>query len=71
MTKVIVDLEIKYKRETGGTLTAMEVAALKTLLERLIETMNIDEITTDASTSVMAMVKKLKGKPVSFHHISL
>lgn len=61
MTKVIVDLKVKDKRETGGNSTVMEVAALKTLLEHLIETMNIVEITTDASTSVMAMVKKLKG----------
>ena len=70
MTKVIVDLEVKDKRETGGNSTAMAVAALKTLLERLIETMNVAEITTDAP-SVMAMVKKLKGKPFSLHCISL
>ena len=49
----------------------MEVAALKTLLERLIEIMEIGEITTDASTSVMAMMKKLKGRPFSLHFISL
>ena len=67
MTKVVVDLEVKDKRETGGTSTTMEVAALKVLLERLIETMQIGEITTDASTSVMAMVKKLKG--MSFYYI--
>ena len=62
VTKVIVDLEIKDKRETGGRSTVMEVAALKCLLERLIETPSIGELTTDASTSVIAMVKKLKGK---------
>lgn len=39
----------------------MEVAALKVLLERFIETMKIGEITTEAFTSVMTMVKKLKG----------
>ena len=71
MTKVIVDLEVKDKRETGGASTTMEVAALKTLLERLIESMEIGEITTDASTSVMAMVKKLKGRPFSLHFISI
>ena len=36
MTKIIVDLEVKDKRETAGTSPGMEVAALKTLLERLI-----------------------------------
>ena len=69
MTKIIVDLEVKEKKETAGTSPAMEVAALKTLLERLIETMNIGEITTDASSSVMAMVKKLKGQSFSLHCI--
>ena len=62
VTKVIVDIEVKDKRETGGSSTVMEVAALKCLLERLVETMSIGELTTDASTSVIAMVKKLKGK---------
>ena len=61
VTKVIVDLEVKDKRETGGSSTVMEVAALKTLLERLLTTMNIEELTTDASSSVIAMVRKLKG----------
>ena len=40
----------------------MEVAALKCLLERLIETMSIGELTTDASSSVIVIVKKLKGE---------
>ena len=62
VTKVIVDIEVKDKRETGGSSTVMEVAALKCLLERLIETMSIGEFTTDASSSVIAMVKKLKGE---------
>ena len=62
VTKVIVDIKVKDKRETGGTSTVMEVAALKCLSERLVETMSIGEWTTDASTSVIAMVKKLKGE---------
>ena len=33
VTKVIVDIEVKDKRETGGNSTVMEVAALKCLLE--------------------------------------
>ena len=53
MTKVVVDLQVKDKRETGGMSTIMEVAALKVLLECLIETMKIVEITKDTFTSVM------------------
>ena len=41
VTKVIVDIKVKDKRETGGTSTVMEVAALKCHLERLVETMSI------------------------------
>lgn len=59
ITKVIVDLEVKEKRETS---TVMEVAALKCLLEQLIQTISIEELTTDASSSVIGMVKKLKGE---------
>ena len=44
VTKVIVDIKVKDKRETGGTSTVMEVAALKCHLERLVETMSIGEL---------------------------
>ena len=67
VTKVIVDIEVKDKRETRGTSTVMEVAALKCLLERLVETMSIGELTTDASASVIAMVKKLKGEYLHYN----
>ena len=60
-TKTIVDVEIKDCRQTGGSSAAMEVAALKVLLERLLKKINIGELTTDASTTVISMVKKLKG----------
>ena len=60
-TKTIVDVEIKDCRQTGGSSPAMEVAALKVLLERLLKKFNIGELTTDASTTVIPMVKKLKG----------
>ena len=60
-TKTIVDVEIKDCRQTGGSSPAMEVAALKVLLERLLKKFNIGELTTDASTTVISMVKKLKG----------
>ena len=60
-TKTIVDVEIKDCRQTGGSSPAMEGAALKVLLERLLKKFNIGELTTDASTTVISMVKKLKG----------
>ena len=34
--EVIVDLEVIDKRQTGGVSTYMEVADLKTLLERIV-----------------------------------
>lgn len=53
VTKVIVNIKVKNKRETGGTSTLMEVAALKCLLERLVEAMSIGELTTDALPQVL------------------
>ena len=53
LTKVIVDVEVKDKRETGGSSPAMEVAALKVILERLVGKFKLGEFTTDASNSVI------------------
>ena len=46
LTKVIVDVEVKDKRETGGSSPAMEVAALKVILERLVGKFKLGEFTT-------------------------
>ena len=66
LTKVIVDVEVKDKRETGGSSPAMEVAALKVILERLVGKFKLGEFTTDASNSVISLIKKLKGIILNF-----
>ena len=60
--EVIVDIEVIDKRETGGVSTNMEDAGLKTLLERIVGNLVINEVVTDASTAVMALVRRMKGK---------
>ena len=58
---VIVDIEIIDKRETGGVSTNMEVTGLRKLLERIVGKLVVREIVTDASTSIIALVRKMKG----------
>ena len=60
-TGVIVDLEVVDKRETSGVSTNMEVFGLKKLLERVVGEIVLSEILTDASTAVIALVRKMKG----------
>ena len=50
------------KRETAGVSTNMEVFGLKRLSERVVGETTASEIVTDATTSVIALVRKLKGK---------
>ena len=59
---VIVDLEIIDKREVGGISTNMEVFGLRKLLERIVGKLVINEFVSDASTAVIALVRKMKGK---------
>ena len=58
---VIVDIEVIDKRETGGVSTNMEVAVLRNLLERIVGKLLLSEIVTDASTSIIALVRRMKG----------
>ena len=60
-TNVVVDFEVVDKRETGGNSTAMEKEALRRLLERLAGIFPFDELTTDASPSIIKLVRDLKG----------
>ena len=53
---VIVDIEIIDKRETGGVSTNMEMTGLRKLLERIV-----GKLGTDASTSIIALIRKMKG----------
>ena len=55
---LIVDIENADKREIGGVVSSnMEVFCLKNLLERIAGKLNISEIVTDASTTVIALVR--------------
>ena len=58
---VIVDLEVVDKREAGGTSTLMEKMGCKRLLERMMHSLNLGELVTDASRVIMKMVRELKG----------
>lgn len=59
--KLVVDLEVVDKRETGGKSATMEKLALSRLLQRLKGVLKIDHLVTDASTSIKALVRDLKG----------
>ena len=63
-TKMVVDLEVVDKRETGGKSAAMEKLALSRLLRRLKEVLKISHLVTDASTSIKALVRDMKGMMV-------
>ena len=58
---VIVDIGVIGKRGTGGVSTNMEVTGLRKLLERIVGKLVVSEIVTDASTSIIALVRKMKG----------
>ena len=60
--EVIVDIEVIDKRKTGGVSTNMEVAGLKMLLERIVGNLMVSEVVTDASTAIMALVRRMKGR---------
>ena len=62
--EVIVDIEVIDKR--SGVSTNMEVAGLKTLLERIVGNLMVSEVVTDASTAIMALVRRMKG---NYKHI--
>ena len=53
------------KRETGGNSTVMERECLKKLLMRLKDKLRIVELTTDASSTIIKMVRDLRGKLIN------
>ena len=61
-TNAIIDFEVIDKRETGGNSTTMEKEALRRLLENLVTVFPFDELTTDASPTVINLVRDLKGE---------
>ena len=58
---VIIDVEIIDKREAGGTSCLMEKMGCKRLLERMMNSLKLGELVTDASSVIMKMVRELKG----------
>jgi len=63
-TKMVVDIEVIDKRETGGKSAAMEKLAMSRLL-------TISHVVTDASTSIKALVREMKGTCISFFSITV
>ena len=61
-TNAIIDFEVIDKRETGGNSTTTEKEALRRLLENLVTVFPFDELTTDASPTVIKLVRDLKGE---------
>eukprot|EP00795_Rhopilema_esculentum_P016102 gene16102-7456_t len=62
VTGVLVDLEVLDRRETGGHSPNMEREGLTRLLLRLMHEIDITEIVTDASSSIIKRIKELQGK---------
>jgi len=61
VSKVVVDLEVINKRETGGSSAVMEREGLRRLLEHLTMELPLNELCTDASSTVIKVVKDMKG----------
>lgn len=61
-TNVIVDFEVVDSRETGGNSVNMEREGLGRLLEKMASTMPFSELTTDASSCIMKLVRETKDK---------
>ncbi len=58
--KVIVDLEVLHVRETKGNSVQMEKEGLIRVLQRLMKLLDIKDLTTDASTTVINLIKEMK-----------
>ena len=58
-TNYIVHVQIMGKRMTGGKSVVMEVKALTRSLENLIQVLNVAEVFTDASASVIKEMTKI------------
>lgn len=67
---VLIDLEVIDKSEAGGTSTLMEKMGRKRLLERMMDSLNLGEIVTDASRVIMKMVRELKGMIIQNYHLT-
>ena len=61
-TSYIIDLQIVDKRETNLKSSNMEREALKLILQRLRNILNIVEVATDASSSIIKMIGKFSAE---------
>ena len=61
VTSVLVDMEVLDSRETGGHSPNMEREGLTRLLLRLMTEIDISEVVTDASSSIMKRIKEIQG----------
>ena len=60
-SKVVVDMAVVDKRETGGNSVVMEKEGLRRLLEKMASVLPFSELATDASSSIMKLVRDMKG----------
>ena len=60
-TKVVVDMAVVDKRETGGNSVTMEKEGLRRLLEKMATVLPFSEIATDASSSIMRLVLEMRA----------
>ena len=58
---IITDLEVVDHCKAGGTSTVMEKIALKRLMKRIIEKLRMKEVVTDASSTIMKLLREMKG----------
>ena len=62
---IIMDMEVVDKRETGGTSVTMETSGLRRTVECLKDALKIKEVVTDASASVIKLLRDLRGENIS------
>lgn len=67
-THAIVDFEVVDSRETGGNSVTMEREGLRRLLGKMADTMPFSEMATDASSTIMKLVRETKGNFLSQHN---
>ena len=60
-TKVVLDMAVVDKRETGGNSVAIEKEGLRWFLEKMVNILPISELTTDASSTITKLVGEMNG----------
>ena len=65
-SKVVVDMVVVDKRETGGNSVVMEKESLRRLFEKLATALPFSKLTTDASSSIMKLVRERYSSNLSY-----